>query len=166
VSGQSDLRRIAEQLLILSERPDNEGLRAQPHGLRLVDVDPDYLLRLAEALFETRRLRGRHLDDELFREPAWDMLLDLFIQKERGRRPSVKGVCLASNVPATTALRWIGWLESEGLIERQRDERDRRRIFIALSRTGHSAIRQYLLDVTRCLRVVGGSSLLLVGSEK
>ena len=124
MSRNPDLRRIAEELLILSERPDDATPKHRSPGLSLVEIDPDYILRLAQALFRARRLRGRHFDDELFREPAWDMLLDLFIQKETGRRSSVKGVCSASHVPPTTALRWISWLERSGLIERRDDEKD------------------------------------------
>src|SRR3546814_1843272 len=51
----------------------------------------------------------------LFRsDPAWDMLLDLYLAAERNTRPvSISSLCIASAVPATTALRWIKTFRSE-----------------------------------------------------
>ncbi|MET3723462.1 MarR family transcriptional regulator [Sphingomonas trueperi] len=64
------------------------------------------------------------------------MLIDLFLARERGRSISVSSLCIASNVPQTTALRWIGTLEAEGLIYRTNDPEDRRRAYLALTMTG------------------------------
>jgi DNA-binding MarR family transcriptional regulator len=80
--------------------------------------------------------RRKFLPTELFADPAWDMLLDLYLADILSKRISVSSLCGASNVPATTALRWIGALGREGLIKRTADPYDARRYFIALSEAG------------------------------
>ena len=118
MSSRHDLRRIAEELLILADESESgprDVLACTPPG----HVDPDYLIRMAHAVLAARRLRARHFSEQLFREPAWDMLLDLFIQEAKGRRSSIKSVCVAACVPPTTALRWVVWLENAGLILRR-----------------------------------------------
>ena len=88
---------------------------------------------LAEFVGRIRRLRLRRnelVGAPLFRDPAWDMLLELYAAHESGRRVSVSSLCYASGVPPTTALRQIARLEKFGLIVREGDRRDSRRQFI------------------------------------
>ncbi|MBO9622088.1 MAG: winged helix DNA-binding protein [Sphingomonas sp.] len=88
------------------------------------------------AVLRARRMRAQFFDGELFADPAWDMLLDLFAADIERRRVSVSSLCIAAAVPPTTALRWIGTLHDAGLFERQPDPADRRRAYIALSAKG------------------------------
>lgn len=85
------------------------------------------------ALIRIRRLRERFLPEDLFGDPAWDMMLDLFAARLAGERVSVSSLCIAAAVPPTTALRWIGQLTDRGLFQRADDPADGRRAFIALS---------------------------------
>jgi DNA-binding MarR family transcriptional regulator len=86
----------------------------------------------ARAWLRCRRLRETALGADLFSDPAWDMLLDLYIEHQAGRAPAVSSLCLASHAPATTALRWIGRLEGDGLVTRTPDATDGRRIYIRI----------------------------------
>jgi DNA-binding MarR family transcriptional regulator len=88
---------------------------------------------LATQIKNARALRSQFFDRELFGEPAWDILLDLY-ESELGQfRRKVSSVCSDAGVPATTALRWLNLMEGKGLIQRSPDPRDKRRIFISLS---------------------------------
>ncbi len=88
----------------------------------------------AEKLYKFRRLRDvEFLESGLFGEPTWDMLLDLFIQHQKRRNISVTSACLAAQVPATTALRYVQILIDQGLIFRQIDPVDGRRSFLSLT---------------------------------
>jgi hypothetical protein len=91
------------------------------------------LVKVAEDELRRRRMRSRFLPSELFGEGAWSMLLDLFICEQRGRMVSTTSVCIASDVPATTALRWLDLLESKGLIERSAANRDKRVRYVSLT---------------------------------
>ena len=90
-------------------------------------------LKLGRFVDRLRKIRMRRNDlmgAPLFRDPAWDMLLDLFASKQRMERVSVSSLCYASGVPATTALRHIERLEAHGMIEREGDSEDARRCWV------------------------------------
>jgi hypothetical protein len=100
---------------------------------------------LSDVLYRERRLRIEVFEgSKLFREPGWDMLLDLMTATNKGKRLSVTSLCIGSCVPLTTALRWIGILEQEGLVTREIDNQDARRFHIALSADGYKKMKKYL----------------------
>jgi DNA-binding MarR family transcriptional regulator len=105
------------------------------------------LAQVAWRILEQRRLRAKHLPAELFSEPAWDMLLDLFVMQIEQKRVSVTSACLATSVPQTTALRWLDILRNLGLIERYPSSQDKRTTFIRLSEAGQGALRRHLAVV-------------------
>jgi hypothetical protein len=100
-----------------------------------------------EQILSARDLRLKHFGDDLFADPAWDMILDLTVARLRRRRISVTSLCTASRVPATTALRWIGDMVERGLFERNEDDQDRRRAFIALSDAGAARVAAYFDEI-------------------
>lgn len=101
----------------------------------------------AKAAYAARRLRNKAFGEtnELFEEPGWDMLLDLFIASHEGRRVCVSNACIAACVPHSTAMRYVSVLERHGLIERIQDPTDRRRMFLELT----SRARKYMGDALR-----------------
>lgn len=103
--------------------------------------------RLVRRIIRHRQLRGRHLDAQLFADPAWDMLLDLTAARAEHRRVSVTSLCIASGVPPTTALRWIGQMVDQGQFVRVGDKSDRRRAFIELSERCTDAMARYFAEV-------------------
>jgi len=105
--------------------------------------------RLVRRIIENRQKRARFFDGELFADPAWDMLLDLTAARAEHVRVSVTSLCIASGVPPTTALRWIGQMVESGLFVRVEDESDRRRAFIALSDRAADAMARYFAALGR-----------------
>lgn len=91
--------------------------------------------------------RQNFFPDGLFSDPAWDMLLDLTHARLSSKRVSVSSLCIASRVPATTALRRIGDLVSQGLATRVRDESDGRRVFVDLTDEGYTRMLAYIENV-------------------
>ena len=112
-------------------------------GLGEHDGGPDLVAR-AERLLEERRLRSRHLPSDLFHEPAWDMLLALFVARANGQVMNVKTLVSSASAPATTSQRWIEHLAAQRFVERVTDAADRRRVEVALSDKGLDAMTRYL----------------------
>ena len=54
---------------------------------------------------------------------------------------------IASGVPPTTALRWIGQMTEAGLLLRVEDEADRRRAFITLTDRAADAMARYFAEL-------------------
>lgn len=95
-------------------------------------------------VIKRRRARELCFPAGLFADPAWDILLDLTVARIERQDLSVTDVCVAAAVPQTTALRWIGTLEREGLIDRTPDVRDSRRVIVRLSEHGWEQMERYL----------------------
>lgn len=102
-------------------------------------------ISVLSSLVAARRERNRRFANgaKLFCDPAWDIMIDLLDAGMRGRSVSITGACGASGVPSTTALRYVGLLEQEDLIERASDEHDGRRVFLSLTARGWAEMRAY-----------------------
>jgi hypothetical protein len=103
--------------------------------------------RLVRQIIRQRQLRARFFEGDLFADPAWDMLLDLTAARAEHTRVSVTSLCIASGVPPTTALRWIGQMIEAGLLTRVEDETDRRRAFITLTDKAADAMARYFAEL-------------------
>lgn len=103
--------------------------------------------RLIRRVIRQRQLRARFIEGEFFADPAWDMLLDLAAARVEGKRVAVTSLCIASGVPPTTALRWIGALVQAELFQRVCDENDRRRAFIELTENAADRIARYFDEI-------------------
>ena len=103
------------------------------------------LLTAAKRLLRERRLRERIFEGAEFGEPAWDILLTLYIAHQEGKLVSVSSLCAAAIVPATTALRWISTMEVRGQLRRHRDPIHKRRMFMSLSTDALATMDRYLI---------------------
>lgn len=102
--------------------------------------------RLRE-IIRLRRQRERFFDNGLFADPAWDILLDLKAAQLEKQMVSVSSLCIAAAVPPTTALRWISAMTESGMLIRQQDPVDARRVFILLSDETNARIEDYFASI-------------------
>jgi PAS domain S-box-containing protein len=75
---------------------------------------PGDLLQTARLLLESRRRRDRAFLAELFSDPAWDMLLAIYVCEAEGRVLTVQALCDASHIGASVAVRWARMLLDSG----------------------------------------------------
>jgi DNA-binding MarR family transcriptional regulator len=139
-----EVSRIASTLSRLSAGPGAPA-RAVERG-PVADV-PEVSAETVRAVIRARRLRNRYFSEELFADPAWDMLLDLFQAEIAQLRTPVSSLCIAAAVPATTALRWLKTLVQQGLFLRRADPHDGRRVFVELAPETSHALRRYFAEV-------------------
>ena len=108
---------------------------------------PDVSVESVRSVIRARRLRGRFFAEDLFADPAWDMLLDLLQAEIAQLRVPVSSLCIAAAVPATTALRWLKGMTDKGIFVRRADPHDGRRVFVELSPDASVAMRRYFAEV-------------------
>lgn len=101
------------------------------------------------ARIRQRRVRESLFSNDLFADPAWDMLLDLYAAELEGVDVSVSSLCIAAAVPTTTALRWIKLLSQRGWLVRHHDPKDGRRIIMRLSNDARSRLDRYFEQITK-----------------
>jgi DNA-binding MarR family transcriptional regulator len=99
---------------------------------------------LARDLLLFRRNRDAMFGRDLFADPAWDMLLELYLAAEDSQPFMVSNLGASAGVPPTTALRWTSLLLERGLIERTPDRRDARRVLVTLTGSGRDLMDQLL----------------------
>lgn len=125
--------------------PSVAAATTAPQGSRVPsDAAGRAALAMAHELYVGRRRRKRHFTGDLFGEPTWDILLDLYIAAREDRRVPTTSACIGAHVPPTTALRWLRILEAKGHVEREDDGRDGRRTFVRLTDGGLAAMDAWL----------------------
>lgn len=165
--GESPFDRLNDQIMRLSRMVETLVQHRQPDALTLwsegsvpVAAHPPAPVPAASgdgadssvsgpqvrALLRARRLREHVFAGDLFADPAWDMLLDLIAARLERTQVSVSSLCIAASVPPTTALRWIRHLTERGLLQREADPEDGRRVFVALSGGGADAMMRWLRE--------------------
>lgn len=144
------VRPLADELIAIASRLRSAGEAAAtngaiPHPKKTKPARPGTrALDLARHTYLLRRKRAAIFGDpDLFGEPAWDILLDLFIAAGEGKSVSVSSACIGSASPPTTGLRWLGVLTDHGLIARENDPEDNRRVIVKLTPNGLAAMQRF-----------------------
>lgn len=126
------LRRIRDELALV------ESLVRSETEARVTPADIGRIVRSA------REGIGQFFDAELFADPAFDMLLFVFLEEEAGRPVETSACYRASGVPRTTAVRWINMMVSSGMFESAPHPTDRRLALLSLSENARARVRQWL----------------------
>ncbi|GGJ41170.1 hypothetical protein GCM10011393_09240 [Sphingopyxis bauzanensis] len=106
-------------------------------------------LRNAEITFRRRILRNQLLGgSEHFGEPAWDIILDLFIHEAKGQRLSMSALCVTAAIPTSSAMKLIQRMCDDGILERSPDLADGRRSLINIAPAVSHRLRAYFAEGT------------------
>jgi len=134
-------RLLAKTTMTASALAGNESACAQ------------HLIEIAERIYRFRRCRDgraeRDFGQGLFADPAWDMLLDLYIHNLRGIGVTISNACHGASAPPTTALRHLAELERRGIVTRRPHPSDRRVLFAYLTHEGTEMMASILNDFAR-----------------
>lgn len=144
-SANEDIDTLAEEVFArIKARIAND----RHHAELSIQITPRSSVEAAQRLIWERRLRDKTLGPDLFGEPVWDMMLDLFVSSELSRKVSVSSLCIAASVPSTTALRQIQLMYQRGIIEKSPDPADHRRTFVTLTQPWREKLDQLLSPMT------------------
>lgn len=94
---------------------------------------PDAVLENVRSTIRRRILRKQLIGTpDLFGEPAWEMLLDLFLHECEGKDLSITSLCVTASIPMSSALRLAQKLCDAQILVRAPDPLDGRRSFVRL----------------------------------
>lgn len=135
------LRDAADQIAQMAEILAKEELPPQSAPVSEADYEA-----IASRHYSFRRRRAKILGSNIACGPAWDILLDLFINHYRNRKVAVSDATIAASCPHATALRWIEVLMSVGIVRKEPDPNDARRSFVVLTAHGLEKMHTSLGD--------------------
>ena len=107
---------------------------------------PAAAIEEARRHYRLRRLRDHEFGPALFGEPAWDILLDLYIAASDPRLASVMSASMAASVSTQDTARWLILLEEHGLVERFNSGTDASRAIVTLSQKAFDQMTRLLLE--------------------
>jgi len=136
--------RAAERLLHLISDPDVRPDVAPAMAEPAVPLPPAALLDRARAMIGLRRSRHQYFNPAMFGEPAWDILLSLYLADSAGERPTTVKLAALIDTPLSSVIRWLSYLEKERLIERIAHPTDRRIAFLKLTPKAIQALEAFL----------------------
>lgn len=105
--------------------------------------NPSIISKAIREIIRRGRMRDRYFAAELFADPAWDILLDLYAAMLEQKSVSVSSLCIAAAVPPTPALRWITSMTENGMLMRRMDPVDAQRVFIELAKETVTKLDSY-----------------------
>jgi len=139
-----DTDRLQTALEIVRQAQARFAMLAEPPPAA---VEPESLRAVAERLYLERRRRDEFFPAGLFGEPAWDLLLSLFIAHDEGRSLTLSEAFTAAKVQPEDGPDLIERLLDAGLISREQGCFDRRRGAIVLTDEAVHRLAEYLTDL-------------------
>ena len=100
----------------------------------------------ARSLFRQRRTRDALFSAGLFGEPAWDLLLTLYIARCEGRCLSMPSLSRSLDLPLADARERVGALEASRLIQEARPADVPEVPLVCISDTGFHTVTTILLE--------------------
>lgn len=76
----------------------------------------DEAAHLASAILRFRRYRTQIFSRDIFGEPAWELLLELFLADAQGVLITGRIVAERHGVPGSVISRWLKYLTTQGLL--------------------------------------------------
>lgn len=105
------------------------------------------MARVAEGILRQRLRRKEYFKASMFSEPGWDMLLELYVLDSSGGSATAAQLLIAAATSTSTAVRWLEYLEEEGLVIRRPHPVDPETEFIELTEEAWQAMEAYLTAV-------------------
>ncbi|KPL67683.1 hypothetical protein SZ64_05855 [Erythrobacter sp. SG61-1L] len=127
-----DLTRLADELAGAARRADT-GAEHDAHELSQASTSPTAPRDYFETLLTQRRERERCLGNELFSEPAWDIMLELMIARIDGREMRISELSASQENSGKFSSSYVDALVEAMLIERYECFEGSKDCFLSLS---------------------------------
>ena len=101
------------------------------------------LLERAQSILRVRAARERMLGRAAIGEPAFDLLLSLYLRTGQ-KEASLTNLARAADIPYSSAMRWARYLADKGYVERTESRSDRRATSVQLTPAGRAMMDEFL----------------------
>jgi DNA-binding transcriptional ArsR family regulator len=142
-SGRSIIERLATVLA------DVQGIASDlSKGTRPTRPPSELGIPLAalDAIIQARAVRDHHFGSGLFSDPAWEILLHLFVARLEGSSVTVSDLGAGIGLASTTASPWMNILLDRNLIRRRPDKADGRKVYVELTDNAAERLEACLRD--------------------
>lgn len=106
------------------------------------------LLLGAELMQKKRAARAAHFPKEMFGEVAWDIIIALYV-KEKNHSLSLTAISTPINVPISTIIRWVTYLEINMLVTTVSVVTDARVRLLQLTDKGRNTMDDCMTELLR-----------------
>lgn len=130
----------------LDHRSDGPSVILDGADVALKPTRSNRMMLLEQARAEVVRRKDRRAllgSRGILGDPAWDILIELYISDIAGAQLYASVVGAEAGIPQSTALRWIAVLEKDGLVRRRDDVFDRRRQWVGLTPSARKILDRY-----------------------
>jgi len=145
-------RATAEEKIEFSQRDRDDAVRLLTLILGRARaeraIERSETLPIARAILEDRRRRCRLFNPGMFGEPGWELLLNLYVNDQEGPRLTIGKLIQSAGTAQSTSLRWLDYLEDQGLISREQHPTDARTAFVALTDKARESLTSYLSQMS------------------
>ena len=115
----------------------------QPQEASSNELSSEALLERAESILRVRAARERMLGRAAVGEPAFDLLLRLYVRSGQ-KETSLSSLARPAGIPWSSAMRWIRYLVDKGLVECTESRSDRRATCVQLTPSGRAMMDEFL----------------------
>ena len=144
-----DARRLFS-LLIGPEGAESTGENASavefpaPVNVSATELDRSHFQKRAAEILRLRQRRAHYLNPAMFGEPAWDMLLVLYVND--GVRFTIGHLGRFADLSPSTTLRWVDYLIERGLVSSESHPTDARAKHVRLTDTARNSLDAYFFE--------------------
>lgn len=124
---------------LLSVLPSGVRPREAPSN----EMSSEKLLERAQSILRVRGARERLLGRGSLGEPAFDLLLCLYVRSGQ-KETSLTSLARAAGTPNSSAMRWIRYLADRGLVELTESKSDGRATCVQLTSSGRLVMNEFL----------------------
>jgi len=124
---------------------DDDGDAGGDRRRASVSGERERLTGEAQRILRLRSKRLERFGPDLFGEPAWEILLLLYVA-EGGCRQKLDGLAPVIGGSTSSTARWVDHLERKRLVRRETHPTDTDVAFVELTDQGRHALEAFLLD--------------------
>ena len=138
------LQCVTDELDHILEQSDGKGQPAK----KKIDPNDSGICEFAEKLrtWNQKKAKIFGVKNGLFSDPCWLMCLDIYTSTTKNQNVSITSVAHGSEIPVTTAIRYLNALTNDGVLKKQTSQNDNRVTFLSLTDDAYEKMTDLLRE--------------------